>query len=253
MPRTKQPTTAPRGFALGRDIDISKWHIGELVGDPEGRIRCILGYQREEQPFDLPWYSPSVALHDRDGRSSFRFVELRRGIVERCGLLNDSGYFKLIDDRYLNLPRGASSYFGVTTRGGGEQDDDATRQVFGATMGEFTAAARAVAAVVGRDFPEMLQLPRLTFSKTRSNSCDVTGCLIPKDFPYLAFDEAQYHWSHVSLFGFYRLLSFMCPNEQGSPVARALLGAGLPAELLARLREHGMSYSIPLYPDRRHF
>lgn len=240
----------PLGFVLGAKVDISRWHGGELVLDVNQRVQCFLGYHRDEQPHDLPWYSPSVALHDRDGRSSYRFVELRRGVLQRTGFLRDDQYYKIIEDRYIDLPTGASSYFGVVHKGGGREDEDLTRQIFGGTRLEFEAVTHALARVAGRSFQEMLHLPRLTFSKTRSNRCDVSGCLITQNFPYVAFDNAQYDWSHVSLHSLYRLLSFLCSPGAKSPVQVALEDAGISGELVRRFVDNGVS-ARPIYPHER--
>ena len=217
--------------------------------DSGGSAHCFLGYQRDEQPFDLAWYSPSVALHDKDGLGSYRFVELRRGIIERRGFLRRDDYYKVLKDRHLLLPRATSSYFGVV-HGGEDEDEDLTRQVFGATRREYLQIARAVAKVVGRTFHDALDLPRLTFSKTRSNRCDVSGCLIPKNFPYVAFDSAQYDWSHVSLFGLSRLLSFLCPSDDRSPTKNALLQAGADPQVMHKLVEGALNAS-PIFPNDR--
>jgi hypothetical protein len=94
----------------------------------------------------------------------------------------------------------------------------------------------------------MVQLPRVTFSKTRNNSCDLTGCLFPKDFPYLAFDQSQYAWSHVSLFGFYRLLGFLCPSR--SAVREAMERSELDTGVIDMLVDAGAQYGEPLpYPS----
>jgi hypothetical protein len=247
MPTKKASESPPAGFTLGSQVEISHWHGGELVLDTNQRIRCFLGYRREDQPRDLPWFSPSVALRDRDGRGSYRFVELHGGVLSQSGFLRPDEYYKIIDDRFLDLPRGAVSYFGVVRKGDREEDEELTRQVFGGTMEELEAVAHALAGIVGRSFHEMVRLPRLTFSKTRENYCDISGCLIPREFPYVAFDSAQYDWSHVSLYGLFRLVSFMCPSDGRGPVGAALERAGISTELVRRLVDSGTN-ARPLYP-----
>lgn len=116
MAPAKSPQPPPLGFILGSDLDISRWSGGELVLDTSQRVQCFLGYRRADQPHDLPWYSPSVALHDREGRSSYGFVQLRRGVLSRSGFLKDDEYYKIIDDRYVDLPRGTNSYFGSSAK-----------------------------------------------------------------------------------------------------------------------------------------
>lgn len=58
-----------------------------MAVDEGGRVHCILGYRREDQPHDLVYYSPSVALLDRDGKAfidfSPSFVQL--ALIVLCG------------------------------------------------------------------------------------------------------------------------------------------------------------------------
>lgn len=249
--RTRPLVEIPPGYVLGAKVDISSWHGGELVVDVAGNAHCYVGYTTAGQPFDLPYYSPCVALRDKEGRASYRFVELQRGMLRRTGFLRDDGHYRVLDDRWLILPRGAESYFGVIERDSRGEDVELTRQIFGGTRADIESAARALSKVVGRGYHEMVQLPRVTFSRTRNNSCDISRCLIPKDFPYLAFEGSQYNWSHVSLHAFYRLLSFLCPSG-GSPVQRALLEAGVSSEVLSILLEAAAQYGDPLpYPEYR--
>lgn len=230
------------------ELDISSWHGGELVSSVAGEVRCYLGYRSERQPLDLPWYSPSVALRDKDGRDSHRFVELRGGLLCTSSLPRAEQSQKLLPDRWLILPRGTDSSFGVIDRQTRNLDKELTRRLFGGTRDDIESVAKALARVVGRGFHEMVQLPRVTFSKTRNNSCDLTGCLIPKDFPYLAFDQSQYAWSHVSLFGFYRLLGFLCPSR--SAVREAMERSELDTGVIDMLVDAGAQYGEPLpYPS----
>lgn len=248
---TSPPVVVPPGYIPGAKVDISAWHAGQLVVDVAGNVHCYVGYTTADQPFDLPYYAPCVALRDKGGRASDRFVELRGGTLRRSGFLRDDGHYRVIQDRWLVLPRGAESYFGVIERDGRGEDVELTRQVFGGTREDIESVATALSEVFGRGHHEMVRLPRVTFSRTRNNSCDVSGCLIPKDFPYLAFEDSQYAWSHVSLYAFYRLLSFACPSR-GSPVQRALLDSGVSPDVLTLLLAAATQYGDPLpYPRFR--
>lgn len=248
--RGTQPAEIPPGFILGSKIDVASWQGPEMFVDLSGNTHCIVGYRTKDQPSDLPYYHPSVAARDRDGRSSYRFVELRRGTLARSGFLRDDQHYRPIADRWLILPSGADSYFGVVKKCNREEDEAATRELFGGTAADISAVASAFARLIGRGYHEGVRLPRVTFSKTRQNQCDITGCLIPKDFPYVAFDESQYAWSHVSLHGFYRLLSFLCSRKSANPMRETILDAGVAADLLDSLRANAEVVGEPLpYPD----
>lgn len=244
--RSKQPIEVPPGFLLGASIDLSSWQGGELVVDLAGNVHCYVGYTREDQPLDLPWYAPCVALRDKGGRSSYRFVELRRGMLRRSAFLRENDHYYVLSDRWLILPRGADSYFGIIDQKSREEDIARTREVFGGTRSDIELVATALSKIIGRSYQETLQLPRVTFSKTRSNSCDISGCLIPKDFPYLAFDASPYDWSHMSLHAFYRLLAFFCASERANPVRRALVESGVSEEVLNVLLKAAAEYAHPL-------
>lgn len=245
MPRKSSP---PPDSTHVPELNISTWQGGELISNATGEVRCFLGYRSEQQPLNLPWYSPSVALRDKGGRNSHRFVELRGGRLNTSALPHAETSQRLLTDRWLILPRGADTFFGVIDRQSKQLDKELTRKLFGGTVDDIESVAQALARVVGRGFHEMMQLPRVTFSKTRHNSCDLTGCLIPQNFPYLAFDQSQYAWGHVSLFGFYRLLAFLCPSR--SAVREAMERSELEPEIIDMLIEAGSQNgeSLP-YPN----
>jgi len=244
--RTKPVTEPPPGFVPADKIDISSWGSSELVVDLAGNVRCYVGYIAPNQPSDLPYYAPSVALRYKDGMASYRFVELCRGMLRRSSFLYGDGYYRVLNDRWVIVPSGADSYFGVIDRISREEDVELTRILFGGTRCDIEAAARALSKVIGRGYPEMVQLPRVTFSKTRNNRCDISGCLIPKNFPYLAFEESQQEWSHVSLHAFYRLLALICPKQQHSQVQRGMLNCGVSEEILGLLLKAAEQYGNPL-------
>jgi hypothetical protein len=232
MKHRKQEPTAIPGFIRGSEIDLSSWKDGSLAIDEIGEAYCILGYRLEEQPSTLPYYSPSVAVRDHDGRSSYRFVRLFRGTLGMAGFFRDDRYYRFLDDRRLVLPTGTDAYFGVVSRDLREEDTELSRSVFGGTVAEIRDLAKAMSRIAGRSFGDTVQMPRVTFSKTRNNRCDISGCLIPRNFPYVAFEGSQHDWGHVSLHGLYRLVSFLAGSLTASPIFEALVEAGVTAESL---------------------
>lgn len=248
--RSEPPGSVPPGFLLGSKIDISSWYGPSIIVDLSGTIHCYVGYLGENRPLDLPYYSPCVALHHKSGRSSFGFVELRRGTLRGTSFLQDDLHYRLLDDRWLVLPQGADASFGVFERSSHEEDVERTRELFGGTRRDIESVATVLSTIMGREHHELQRLPRVTFSKTRNNSCDISGCLIPKNFPYLAFENSQYDWSHISLHGFYRLLAFLCASRRNNPVRQSLLDSGITADVLNILLKGAEGYGLPLpYPD----
>ena len=246
-PQMRQP---PLGFAAGSSFDVASWRGEELFEDVEGRLYCIVGYRAKMQPSDIPYYHPSVAARHPDGLKSFRFIQLHRGTLHRTSFLSDNQYYRQIADRRLVLPNGQNSYFGVITKVKRVEDEAATRAIFGGTSRDILTVSAALASLIGRSYGSLHNLPRITFSKSRSNKCDFASCLIPSGFPYLAFEDSQYAWGHVSLHGFYKFLAFLCSKKQGNSMRAAVLEMDVPKVLLDMLISNGEDIADPLpYPD----
>ena len=126
MPRRGPAKTEPEippGFVQGARSNLANWHTKQLVLNLAGNVRCFLGYRRDEQPFDLPYYGVSVAARDPDGVSSCRFIELAHGTLQTTWFLRDEDYYRVIDDRWLILPSGTDSYFGVVSKNDRSEDE----------------------------------------------------------------------------------------------------------------------------------
>lgn len=235
------PTPPAPGFVLGKEIDLSTLY-NPIVVDERGGVHCFVGYLSEDLPDDLPYFAVSVAARTLKGRESSRFISLSRGALTTSSFLSDDTFYRLRTDRRLVLPSGSKSYFGVDApKDDWAEDVSLTQAVFGGTVEEITLVATSMAKLLGRSGYE---LPRATFSRQRNNRCDLTNAMIPKDFPYLAFEGAQYDWSHVSLHGFYRLLSLTAKDR--SPIRAAIINDGVPEPLLDRMIENASDIRRPL-------
>lgn len=213
-----------------------------------GEIECFIGYRKKKQPHNLTYYHPSVADREPGGRTSFGFIKLYQGVLHRGSFLRDDSYYQPVSDKWLVLPKGTDGYFGIIDRDTRDEDAELTRKIFGASIEDITEVATALAQTIGRGHHEMLRLPRVTFSKTRDNTCDISGCLIPSNFPYIAFDQAQYAWSHVSLYGFYRLLGFLCSQKRRNSLRGSIIDQQVPEELLDALIGNSDFYGFPIVP-----
>lgn len=204
-----------------------------LVENDRGAVHCVVGYTPAANTIQgLPYYAPEVALRDAGGMASDRFVFLEKGTLYYSEFLRDGELYRVIEDRHVTLPTGAFSYFGVRQTADLEEDADLTRAVFGASFDDLTTTLEAWGRVTGR---HEMQTPRVTFSRTRENTCDLTGAMIPREFPYVAFAGAQQHWGHVSLLGVYRLLALECANRPTSRMAKALVSEGADIEVISQL------------------
>jgi hypothetical protein len=204
-----------------------------------------VGFRDKDQKTDLPYYSPSVGSGRAESRTSHRFIRLEKGVLHYSSFLSPTGYYRLLDDKFVRFPVVADPYFGVISRDDKAEDANLSRQVFGATASEYDEAVKVFGQLTGKFFSPYY--PSVTCSKNRVNLCDITGCLIPRLFPYIAFDEPQFCWSHVSLLGFCRVLAFLTPSFPHSGQIHSLIGdSGISAEILGRLVDVGKSSAEPL-------
>jgi hypothetical protein len=187
--RAKLPADPPPGFICGADIDLSHWHDHSVAIGVSGDAYCYLGYRPEgrtrfDPPHDLAYFAPSTGTRRMKGRESYRFVRLYGGALRYDRFFVDEAYYNILVDRVVHLPVGANSYFGVQRHGMSGEDTELTRQLFGSTAEELSGLIAAFGALVGH-------MPRVTFSKTNVNHCDLTRAVIPKAFPYIAFAGSQ--------------------------------------------------------------
>lgn len=138
--------------------------------------------------------------------------------------------YKLVD-RVLILPVSASTYYSVMEYGKTEEDKELTRSVFGLTYDELKELLSGYAKVLGFD-NGYLQYPRLTRSNRADNFCDLTDLWIPKQFPYITFEESSNLYGHISLWGFYNHLGLLMNRQKNSSIYRALLKSGVSEKTL---------------------
>ena len=70
---------------------------------------------------------------------------------------------------------------------------------------------------------------------------------IPAGFPYIAFSESGYYYSHISLYGFYQQVKFITLNYIESSVSKKLIEDGLNPKVLENLFKIEKDYrSIPI-------
>lgn len=232
-------------YVTGDKLDPADWREWNVAQGRSGRAIRYLGYRSQGQPSTRPYYAVSVAARSPDGRDSHGFVKLSSGALRYSRFFRSDSHYRVLNNRILTLPRGASNYFGVIDSDSREEDPGLTQDLFGGTIDELLTVATAFGKVCGRRH-EYAGLPRVTFSNSRENKCEITGCLIPRQFPYIAFAQSQYEWGHVSLFGFYRLLGLTCSSDRDSPIHAALLAEGVDPNSLDRFIEAGRMYGWPI-------
>jgi hypothetical protein len=211
---------------------VSQWHRHTLALDERGYAVCFISYSTGERSASPIHYDPCVGLRSREARSSSRFIRLNGGHLHWSTFLADEEWYEVLVDKHVSFPSGANAYFGVVSNDDWHEDQILTRQVFGATSVEYQALADALGAVAGR---KGWRYPSVTFSKSRENSCDLTEALIPRGFPYVAFEQSQYAWSHVSLGGIGAVLAFVFSRRDSLLRRQLLTQEGVTEELIDRL------------------
>ncbi len=227
-------------------VTLSSWQRLSIARSRSGEIYCYVGYRKENQPADNAYYDISVAIHDSVGPSEHRFVRLKGGTLTLESFFAPDEPIQLIENQFLALPKGSDSFFGARERSTWIENTELTEQLFGATYAELKAVADCFGILTGRNSDSYLKAGRVSFSRTRNNYCDISGCLIPSDFPYLAFEQSPYDWGHVSLYGFYRLLAFTCSSRRDEPIYRGLLDLGVESAVLDRMIAAGNQNEGPI-------
>ena len=231
-------------------VTLSSWQRLSIARSSSGEAYCYVGYRKEFQPDDNAYYDISVAIQDSVGPTERRFVRLKGGTLTLESFFAPDEPIQLIENHFLSLPKGSVSFFGARDRSTWVENKELTQQLFGATHAELMVVADCFGNLTGRKSDGYFKAGRVSFSRTRNNYCDICGCLIPSEFPYLAFEQLPYAWSHVSLYGFYRLLALMCSSCEQEPIYRGLLNLGVESVVLDRLVAAGSQDNEPIREAR---
>lgn len=165
------------------------------------------------------------------------FYRLENGVIFQDSFLDKDTHFPFEvseKNEYVDLPIPASSYFGICACETHRENSIATRQAFGLTYDELSD----ILDIYGEFFGlgnTYRRFPRITRSTQRSNCCDLSGAWIPRDFPYITFNEGDYPFSHVSLGAFYEHMRLLLLHGSRSAVWKAMVKLGAKEELLERM------------------
>lgn len=239
---------SPAAFVFGHDVALEELECGRIALSPEGSPTAYLGYLGSQggRPF---LYHLCVGRDQEDGRRSQRFVQLDHGGLFLSDFLSDNQRYRIAEDRLLHLPSNPGDGFGVFSRSSRELDENLTRQLFGATQAELDEFLATFYSVVRRPVSDDY-FPKeccTTFSRSSNNWCDLTHQFIPEGFPFIRFGETMYFGGHVSLYGFYRQMAFLCQHYQvrteikGEGFFRLLVDRGAKPDTIMRLAKAGTS------------
>ena len=178
------------------------------------------------------------------------FYQLENGVIFHDSFLDKNTHFPFEvaeKNEYVDLPVSASSYFGICAFKTHEENRAATRQAFGLTYEELCGILDIYGEFFGLGNVYQ-RFPRVTRSTQRDNCCDLSSAWISRNFPYIAFDESDCPFSHVSLGAFYEHMRLLLLHGSRSAVWRAMVKLGAEEELL----EHIVNMRAPWQPSVRY-
>ena len=224
----------------GENITIGDHHSEIFISETD-QIFCYTGIclngpkQYDESPFFRPLY-----MHGKHSTDKTIAKEIRSfyRMVNGCIILDDfldSEFYK--DTIYKKIDGGIrfpypDNYYGTLVEH--QEDEDLTRAAFGLTHEELIILLEAYSKVMGT-YNEYYAYPKLTRSAQSTNFCDITNLWIPARFPYIAFSNSGYDFSHVSLFGFYRHIQLLTNYKTNSAFGKMLLLSGSSETVLNRI------------------
>ena len=228
----------------GKDITMGKYFPGLFISDHDevfyySGVRLSDDVEKKSNGFAFPYYMSEK--HSTDPSIANEITGFYR-VIDGCIVIDDfvdSGFysrrfFKKIDAA-VRYPSSDRRYGVFVDR---KEDEELTRTIFGFTYDELTLLLEVYAKIMGTH-NEWRSYPRITRSFKNEFSCDLSSMWIPESFPHIAFDEGGYHFSHVSLWGFYRQLQLLTCYRENSIFSRVLLKYGAKPEILKRLFEIG--------------
>lgn len=230
----------------GKDITIANQFPAIFVSENDG-VFCYPGIclsdedRRTRASFMQPHYMRGKHSTDKVISNEIKgFYRIVDGCIVLDKYVDDEFYGKYLFKRieaYVRLATPGSCYYGVF-KSYGDEDETLTRKVFGLTYDELTELLEAYAKMMGT-YHDFATYPKLTRSIKNTNFCDITEAWIPETFPYIAFKDSGYDFSHVSLFGFYRHIQLLMGYELNSLISRALVKSGLNEDILKRVFDIG--------------
>lgn len=137
---------------------------------------------------------------------------------------------------YIQLPTTTNIPYGVHYDKNEDVQNELSRKIFGLCyrdLSELLYHYNKFFRIIPDSYYNIY--PSITRSIKSDNYCDITNMWIPANFPYIAFQESGYYYSHISLYGFYQHVKFMTQNYIGSPISKELIANGLNIEILEHL------------------
>ncbi|NYB73425.1 hypothetical protein HZF24_04645 [Sedimentibacter hydroxybenzoicus DSM 7310] len=206
---------------IGKEIVIPDSSHEAIYLSEHGELFCYSGIHSKDtgKVFFEGWPYYLIGKHTKDCKEDIKgFFRIKDGCILLTGFVDHKFYnkkmYKSLNNYIVRLPVANSCYFGIQERIETsnslyfEENKELSQACFGLTYNELEYFIKIYAERLGID-NRYTQFPKITRSMNKDNFCDITGIWIPPKFPYIAFNNSGYAFSHVSLYGFYRHIGAM--------------------------------------------
>lgn len=182
-------------------------------------------------------YDGKHSTDDNVATNIYGFYRLERGGIYLDSFV-DEGYRALRTYKESNscieLPISGSTYYGAVDRETRFENEAITRAMFGLTHSELSRLLEGYGLLFGLS-NDYIRLPRVTRSTQSDNICDLSGDWIPKGFPYIAFSNSGYPYSHISLRAFYSYIGLLMVGKRANPIWMGLAECGVDEDILSQV------------------
>lgn len=234
---------------IGKNIVIPDSSHKALYLSEHGELFCYSGiYGRDKNGVyfqSWPYY-----LWGKDTKSCEEYIKgffmIRDGCILLTGFVDHDFYngkrYKQLSNYVVRMPVANTCYFGIEKRIETnnswyfEENEELSRACFGLTYCELEYLVKVYAERLGV-CNEYMQYPRITRSMNSDNFCDITGIWIPPKFPYIAFNNSGYSFSHVSLYGFYRHIGVMLSMGSDTIASQIFEHKTFGNEIISRIKQ----------------
>ena len=234
-----------------KDILLPK-HFPAIYVDEYDNIYCYYGildknrFVLESYPYYLKEQKPMDAKEHIRGyfRLENGMISVDKKFIDEKGGFREKVKCKKIPAA-LQLPSAYNNPYGIYYEKSKEIEEELTKKIFGISYNDlsqliyhFNNCFKMITQTYYNRYPS------ITRAIKKDNYCDITEIWIPVGFPYIAFSESGYYYSHISLYGFCQQVKFMTLNYIESSVSKKLIEDGLDSKVLENLFEIEKDYII---------
>lgn len=208
--------------------------------DEYDNIYCYYGildknrFLLESYPYWLKKQSPAEAKKYIRGyfRLENGLILVDKEFIDKKGLFKEQAKCKKISAA-IQLPGTNNNPYGIYYEKSKEIEEELTKKIFGISYDDLSQLIYHF-----NNCFEMItqtyysKYPSITRAIKNDNYCDITEMWIPAGFPYIAFCESGYYYSHISFYGFYQQVKFITLNNIKSSVSKKLIENGLNPKVL---------------------